>query len=61
MPPFDCESQGNGKRRVSELETWGFSGVCESERMKMEGETVGNDPGEIVCLGKRGFNFGKIL
>ena len=29
--------------------------------MKMEDEIVGNDPGEIVCLGKRGFNFGKIL
>lgn len=39
----------------------GFLGFCELERMKMEVEIDGTDPGEVVCLGKRGFNLGKIL
>ena len=39
----------------------GLLGFCELERIKMKDEIDGTAPGEIVCLGKRGFNLGKIL
>lgn len=39
----------------------GILGFCELERMKMKDEIDGTDLGEVVCLGKRGFNLGKIL
>ena len=37
----------------------GLLGFCELERMKMKDEIDGTDPGEIVCLGKRGLIWGK--
>ena len=39
----------------------GLLGFCELERMKMKDEIDGTDPCEVVCLGKRGFNLGKII